>query len=423
MADNDQFIPERTGRIGIGTPAAYLDALREGAGIPPPPPDPPRGSLTEGRDIAPAFTELIREGKACAYRLMGITAYTMTGGKINAGEHLFLERDGLLNGYRRDGGADHYSGTMDRALRTYTALVPRLLTDEEAKAYEERDKEWGKVAEKSTDFLLKYTSDMYVRHCEEHGVVDPKKAGLRRFRVGHYALPDMTDIQLRKYYAAHPWPAWYRNGTIHEEQPANDRNAEGFPAGTKIIATSAQVFAEERIGRWAIEFAAEVEVCVERFADCDELPKELNRLIETLRSFEVGAGEAKAYVENLRSTGIGQEVIAMMQHGKNRLLQRLEEIAKEHATETINPLGQGQRLKWQGNTSELCELIHLLAENGWIEVPKSRSKLADRVHAVFQGIDGEPLDLASLKQYLKGSAHRPLRAGVSFEVSIAPVVN
>lgn len=34
------------------------------------PTDPPRGCVTEGRDLVPAITELIREGKVCMYKLL-----------------------------------------------------------------------------------------------------------------------------------------------------------------------------------------------------------------------------------------------------------------------------------------------------------------------------------------------------------------
>lgn len=173
---------------------------------------------------------------------------------------------------------------------------------------------------------------------------------------------------------------------------------------------------------WIEEFAAEVEQAVEAFSENPNASTELQRITNALRSFEVGTS-GKLILQPMQADAAGKDLLAKFEHAKSRLALRLEEVANEHAAETPNALGQGQRLKWQGNTSELCELIHLLAENNWIEVPKSRSKLADRVHAVFQGTDGEPLDLASLRQYLKKTAHRPLRSGVSFQVSEHPSAN
>ncbi len=173
---------------------------------------------------------------------------------------------------------------------------------------------------------------------------------------------------------------------------------------------------------WIEEFAAEVENAVEAFSENPNTSTELHRITNALRSFEVGTN-GKLILQPMQADATGKDLLAKFEHAKNRLALRLEEVANEHAAETPNALSQGQRLKWRGNTSELCELIHLLAENNWIEVPKSRRKLAERVHAVFQGTDGEPLDLESLRQYLKKTAHRPMRSGVSFEVSACPSVN
>lgn len=428
--DPETFIPDHSGRIGIGTPDAMWSAVREAAGVPPPQPDPMRGSLTEGRDITAAFTELIREGKVCQYRLLRKATTSgafREGGPAGSARRYWdafrAEVDGLQRSFHADGGAKEYGGTVDRAVRTWTAVVPRLLTDEEASADMAKEREWGEVVERTPQTLLSSTAYSYRIHCQRSGIEDPENAALRQYRVQRFGLPDMSDAGLLNHFARNPLPRWYRNGSTADQIPVEGPSAEGLPAGTKVIQTVAQVTTEERNRRWIEDFTAEVELCIERFRDTEELPHELGRLIAELKAFEVCAGEGRVLVEHLRSTGVGLDVLRKVADGKARLLLRLEEIAKEYADDTPHTIGQGQRLKWQGNTSELCELIHLLAENNWIEVPKSRSKLADRVHAVFQGTDGEPLDLASLRQYLKKTAHRPLRHGVSFEVSERPSVN
>jgi len=205
-----------------------------------------------------------------------------------------------------------------------------------------------------------------------------------------------------------------------------DPSTPTVPGGTIYIgaapARGTTVPMENLFTYWIEEFTAEVESAVEAFSENPNVSTELLRITNALRSFEVGTN-GRLVLQPMQADAAGKDLLAKFEHAKSRLVSRLEEIVKEHATETANPLGQGQRLKWQGNTSELCELIHLLAENHWIEVPKSRRKLAERVHAVFQGTDGAPLDLESLRQYLKRTAHRPLRNGVSFEVSARPSVN
>lgn len=412
MADNDQFIPEGTGRIGIGTPDAMWDAMRESAGIPLPPKDPPRGSLTEGRDISAAFTELIREHMACTFMLFGRAVHQRFGMEASRGHWrnmwLAFEREhkGLIASFRPDGGGNVYEATLQRALRTWTAVVPRIMTDEEARKWEERDRSFGDYREKTPEGLLATIAHEYQIHCIREGIKDPTGKGLRKFRAQHYDVPDATDAQLRKHFEGNPLPAWYRIGVTHDQYIVEGPDIEGLPYASKVIATSAKVSTEERHRLWIAEFAAEVELCVERFADSTELPREMARLIDAIRSFEVATGEARLFVEHLRTTGIGSDVLTTMRHSKDRLLHKLDEIAVNMTSGTETPLNGAPLFIWKGQPAELFVLFEELVGKGWVELPmnrgkRSRGQLARNVHSAFAYASGTNLKVGTAMNYLK----------------------
>lgn len=419
-ADPETFVPESSGIVRIIGPSVW-DFMREDAGEPPPPPDPQLGAITDGRDITAAFTELIREGKSCAYALLQRATqqafpYVWTGENWGAPWKSFArEWDVLTVSFKGDGGGSLYTATFKRALRAWVAVVRRPYTDDEARANQLR---FGDKPKTPVD-LLKYTSLEYEHQCKKQGIEDPQGEGLRKFRVEHFALPDMADAQLLKHFENQPLPRWFRNAVTCDQVLVDGPNATGLPQGTRIIPTSAEVSTDERHHRWIAEFAAEVEVCIERFKDRDELPHELGRLIAEVEAFDVGKGEARAFVEHLQSTAAGRDVLRKMADMKARLLQRLEELRAEYApTETIAV--SGQQLRWQGNTMELAELIHILEIEKWIDGSPSRSKLAERVAAVFCGSDGAPLHLPTLKTYLGKQYRRTPREGVDFTASRNP---
>lgn len=86
------------------------------------PTDPPRGCVTEGRDLVPAITELIREGKVCMYELV---LSCVGRGMRNSGIHPFIEeRNNMILLFQNQNGTDPYGITHTRALRVWQAVVP-----------------------------------------------------------------------------------------------------------------------------------------------------------------------------------------------------------------------------------------------------------------------------------------------------------
>jgi hypothetical protein len=98
------------------------------------PADPPRGSLTEGREIGPAFTELIREGKAVRMLiLMKLASFPGVGHSFPVDGHhsrggsavpLRNEFSEMISTFRRQGGAQQYGATYSRPSRIWYAHVP-----------------------------------------------------------------------------------------------------------------------------------------------------------------------------------------------------------------------------------------------------------------------------------------------------------
>lgn len=91
------------------------------------PTDPPCGCVTEGRDLGPAITELIREGKVCVMdQLMRLAIFPAAGGPAwgRSANPLRNERNAMIEVFRHQRGAQQYGTTYTRALRVWQAVVP-----------------------------------------------------------------------------------------------------------------------------------------------------------------------------------------------------------------------------------------------------------------------------------------------------------
>lgn len=91
------------------------------------PADPPRGCVTDGRDLGPAITELIREGKVCIMdQLMRLAIFPAAGGPARgpSANPLRNERNAMIEVFRHQRGAQQYGTTYTRAMRVWQAVVP-----------------------------------------------------------------------------------------------------------------------------------------------------------------------------------------------------------------------------------------------------------------------------------------------------------
>lgn len=91
------------------------------------PTEPPCGCVTEGRDLGPAITELIREGKVCIMdQLMRLAIFPAAGGPAwgRSANPLRNERNAMIEVFRHQRGAQQYGTTYTRALRVWQAVVP-----------------------------------------------------------------------------------------------------------------------------------------------------------------------------------------------------------------------------------------------------------------------------------------------------------
>jgi len=361
------------------------------AGAPPDPkPDPARGALTEGMDIVPAFNELILEGKAAQYMLldrarMGIQHhYPIIRDKERQRPSpalLLTERDGML-GYdpNRDRlpaerkKPDRYGATYHRATRTlkWTATIHRLATNEElANRVRDLGERRGATAQHLLDDTLKWCKTR-----QQDPNFMPTAEELRRYRVDMYGLPDKTDKELLKHYLNRPLPLWYTRGVSWDVYPATGPDDARYPVGTidgAFVATDHKATDHEIWTRWFDEFAAEVEVCVERFKAHNELPDELARLIDNLRAFEIGQGEAAPFIADLLNTGAGKRIMDMMNDGKTRLLRRLEQVRDDAVpTSMNNGTSTTKGIVWNGTLQQLAWVLRELAEGGWIGYPAQK---------------------------------------------------
>ena len=350
-------------------------------------PDPPRGSITEGKDIMPAFSALIREGKAAQY--------IMLENAIRTQRH-FPTDNGILSGLRDErmgslgqptlpafplnlfGGSapENFIGqTLNRVCRKleWVAIIPRLCTDEEIAA------QWGWYVldfDGSAQTLVKFTRD-----CCEIFDIEQTDKDLQEERAYCFDLPEMTDNDLLEHFRNNPLPEWYQRGIITDQHQATGPKDDRFPAITitSMFRSIKIADTEENYTRWTNEFAAEVELGIERFKKQDELPRELTRLIDALRTFEVGTAEGAELIAELLTKSIGQNILGTLNEGKARLLRRLEEIAEEHlgpvATNgSTATQGTRERMEWNGSTIEFVTIFKNLLKSNYVELPSSGGK-------------------------------------------------
>lgn len=250
------------------------------ATVPAYPPDPPRGSITEGLDIVPAFSTLIREGKAAQYHWL---AEAMRGKGVWPSPSSWegMRVASLWEGFeieqRAVSSTTELPPTYLRTVRVWIGMKERPCTEEEVNdlkdGVERRGWEWDPD-------LPRTTSDIHIAtgpEDEQYPGAFPTTADLARHQFPKLDIPEL---------------------------------------GT-----------EEHFRRWAEEFAAEVAVCVERFREHEGLPNELARLIAALQTFEVGTAEGAGLILELRGQAKGQGILTTMNDDKARLLRGLEKLS------------------------------------------------------------------------------------------------
>ncbi len=342
-------------------------------------PLPPRGALTEGRTLADAFGELAKEGKAVMHRLFrtgaseqlrGATERLLVAAKKWNG---FLEElDGITTGRSND-----YGATLKRPRRVWVKYSVRINTEEEA-AHDDKRLGYGPTV----DRLLENTAKWYKTHCHCEGIEhNPTSETLQRFRVELFLLPDMPDGELVEYYREHPLPAWYAKGTTTDaeeitgpEEPITPplEYIRPEPRNLRERITQEQLFTV-----WLEEYAAEVAVGVERFADDPGLSHAIAGLVEELRTFKPASFEAKQLRQELEGRAEGVAFLGAMDRQRERLVRRLGAIAEEHLAHP-STAAQGtteQNLaptQWKGSVQQLAWVLRELAERGWIGYPAQK---------------------------------------------------
>jgi len=230
-----------------------------------------------------------------------------------------------------------------------------------------------------------------------------------------------TKQQLRKY--AENMPTEGRTVDLEGTSPPYFATLGPRPVSMPIVKGIASIQPDieqylplpELSQRWIEEYAAEIEVFLGRLGEeaMNDVPVRLRTLINELKSCSS---------LDLTPTGRNQEAFRRLREHKENLLQRLEEIAVEWPIDP--PLSeQGQRLTWRGHTRELAVLIDLLEREGWIKGGRNRNQLAQRIAAMFNGPNGEPMEGNTLRTYL-AKAYNPLpREGVKFTATTNPDKN
>lgn len=383
-----------------------------------------RGELTQGRDITAAFTELIQEAKACTYTLLN-RMVNLTGERKwphGSWKPFTKERDALLKRFKKNNPPGKYGDTLRRASLVPELIVPHLLTDEQARAQDERR---GMVGTRDPEGLLIVSARIF-----ENAPDAVTKDGLRRFRADHCGMPDLADADLLAYYATHPMPRWYRCGVDwHSDRRHIERGdmvptfdavpyigTDGtVPPGAYIGWKGGDIGTDVQLAQWREEFVAEVVECADRFAADDRLGQELDRLIRELDRFKVGQGAAAEFIERLGGDTDGVEALAALENNKHPLLTRLKEVREEYAPAEASTPAEG-RITWLGSQADLSAIFRDLVDGRWIRLDGTWPKFADKVWAVFQNEKGVPFDKNTLRQYLKPSGNIPKKAGSAFNI-------
>jgi|GEM_PF-5704650 hypothetical protein len=313
---------------------------------------PERGAITQGKDIGPAFTVLLDEARAVQYimlrtwisktRSLNFDTSLLQGFSTEQHGTVGHQLDELVAKFFEGDSTnirklEHLGATLRRVcgLR-WEATVPRTCTDEEAasgchgcgaraQSIAEATQVDGVVNERKAKSMK---ADMLVAEswewCQRVLRCTPTKDEVRKFRVDRLWLPDLTDAQTIKHYRKNPLPAWYRNGVVYERFEASGPDDARYPPST-IAAVQVLVphDIETWYARWADEFTAEVGACRERFVNNPELPPELARLIDAVKSFQFGETEARALVGQLKDTATGKHILERMQTGRARLARQL----------------------------------------------------------------------------------------------------
>lgn len=301
-------------------------------------PLPPRGALTDGRTLADAFGELAKEGKAVLHALFrtGLSEkLPMFYRRLVALKRLrgFLEEQaGTTFGNTKD-----YGATLDRTRRTWMKYTVRINTEEEAAHEHERN---GYTP--SVEHLLGQTANWYPRHCAMEGMeCNPTPTKLQRFRVEQFLLPDMPEEKLLEHYRTHPPPAWYALGVNSDGVEIAGPDEPITPPLEYIRPTwkdaCGRIPQEQMFTAWLEEFAAEVAVAVDRYANDPELPHAFAGLVEELQQFKPATFEAKGLRTELEGMARGMAFLGAMDRQRERLVRKLEGIVLPSNCEEHKP--------------------------------------------------------------------------------------
>lgn len=174
----------------------------------------------------------------------------------------------------------------------------------------------------------------------------------------------------------------------------------------------------EQVGRrWAEVYAAEVKLLLGDEPDAERVAA-FGTLCANLKVPVIGTAEGRAAWERMKEETEGQQVLAAFDRVTGYLSTLLFQLAEEYPAE--EPAMNEQRLTWLGEKGELAALIMELEAHGWIRRGGSWAKFAERVWSVFQDEQGQPLDLPTMKQYIKPSGNYRTRQENPFEVSDHP---
>lgn len=315
--------------------------------------------VREGRTLETTFTELEREGKAGLYELLKRAINDMPGsffGEDNRRWNGALRREqtDLLNEFRLHGGTDVYGSTFRRA-----------------------KEKWDGEIRNSPPQQLTEEERTRVFEIPEGGAV--------------LEIPGRKPVRI-----AFPQP-----GTAY------------FGAAPRM---RTPVHLEPLFIYWIEEFSAEVERAVEAFSENPNTHMELQRITNTLRSFEVGPS-GKLILQPMQANASGMDLLAKFEHAKSRLASRLAEIAKEHDIETtesgtvdISPLSNDGKLEWQRSVQLLAKVFDELVKKGYLKRPRtkdgqtSNEKFARILLAHFTFSDGKDRNIKNLARNLGGHA-------------------